>query len=372
MSIKVNVMVGRKPPFDITSSIWKNVVYSGVSPRYPILSPQPFEMNSHEISYSDMSYTDYICQERNETARTYSGRAGEPTGPFTDVNNLKQLSMNAFLDHCASVRVNLLDMYRTRLQTANMVVSKMMTLYNAYSNLRKGNFKQFKRTLGITGKRPTQGWDNIPKLWLEYSYGWAPLISDVYTMLNKTFEVPSMYVRRVYRYQSDHFSRTGTNGTNQGDGINTAYWSHQFRGVTSGYVTVNQPALQAIAQYGITNPALVAWEAIPFSFVADWFVPIGDYIDKMGSTAGLLFKECSTTCTVTTKGSASYDVYTWGPCGNGKAYYRHGFSDFTYRYKKRFVETPTYSFGNISSPLDQSITRYSYALSLLSSIFGRR
>lgn len=33
--------------------------------------------------------------------------------------------------------------------------------------------------------------------------------------------------------------------------------------------------------YGWSNPAAVLWEATPFSFVADWFYPIGDYLQAL-------------------------------------------------------------------------------------------
>lgn len=48
---------------------------------------------------------------------------------------------------------------------------------------------------------------------------------------------------------------------------------------------------------GFTNPAAVLWEATPFSFVVDWFLPIGDYLKTLdGSTLnGLLL--CKDFCT---------------------------------------------------------------------------
>lgn len=35
------------------------------------------------------------------------------------------------------------------------------------------------------------------------------------------------------------------------------------------------------ALYGFDKPLGVAWEATPFSFVADWFFPIGDYLKNL-------------------------------------------------------------------------------------------
>jgi hypothetical protein len=32
---------------------------------------------------------------------------------------------------------------------------------------------------------------------------------------------------------------------------------------------------------GLYDPAGLAWELLPFSFVADWFVPIGNYLENL-------------------------------------------------------------------------------------------
>jgi hypothetical protein len=33
---------------------------------------------------------------------------------------------------------------------------------------------------------------------------------------------------------------------------------------------------------GLVNPAEIAWEVVPYSFVVDWFLPIGSYISAWG------------------------------------------------------------------------------------------
>lgn len=37
----------------------------------------------------------------------------------------------------------------------------------------------------------------------------------------------------------------------------------------------------SLSRLGLTNPALLAWELVPFSFVADWFVNIGDCLQSL-------------------------------------------------------------------------------------------
>jgi hypothetical protein len=53
--------------------------------------------------------------------------------------------------------------------------------------------------------------------------------------------------------------------------------------------------LNSWGSFGLLNPAAVAWELLPFSFVVDWFLPVGRYLegldvpmrfDHLGGTIG--------------------------------------------------------------------------------------
>jgi hypothetical protein len=44
--------------------------------------------------------------------------------------------------------------------------------------------------------------------------------------------------------------------------------------------------LQTLQQLGITNPVGLIWELIPYSFIVDWFVPIGDYLSSLDRFLG--------------------------------------------------------------------------------------
>jgi len=60
-------------------------------------------------------------------------------------------------------------------------------------------------------------------------------------------------------------------------------------------VSVSNPQLYLAAQLGLINPASWVWEAIPFSFVVDWFGTIGEYLSSFSDFAGLLIEDPQTT-----------------------------------------------------------------------------
>lgn len=46
---------------------------------------------------------------------------------------------------------------------------------------------------------------------------------------------------------------------------------------------------------GLVNPAAVAWELVPFSFVVDWFTNFGGYLDGFTDLVGLSYTDAYTT-----------------------------------------------------------------------------
>jgi hypothetical protein len=52
-------------------------------------------------------------------------------------------------------------------------------------------------------------------------------------------------------------------------------------------VTVNSTMLRDFAQLGFSNPLNLAWELVPYSFVADWFIPIGAHLSNLDAYQGL-------------------------------------------------------------------------------------
>jgi hypothetical protein len=52
-------------------------------------------------------------------------------------------------------------------------------------------------------------------------------------------------------------------------------------------VRIDNPALATAQAVGLTNPALVAWELVPYSFVIDWFLPIGNWLTAIAPLVGI-------------------------------------------------------------------------------------
>lgn len=217
-------------------------------------------------------------------------------------------------------------------KTAAHLAKTAERLTTAYRQLRKGHLGDFARSLGITVRADkVRAYRNrrirlkrsgldleqfAASTWLEYSYGWKPLLKDFYDQAKNLAEILTerQNVIRVARAHA-RTQRVYTENITRSDKL----WSNLKRVVVTNSVTyivryrIPNGANTVGNVFGLQNPLLVAWELIPFSFVADWFLPVGDFLNQISAYDGLefaggvkTFKRNSEITCKTTLGSGDY------------------------------------------------------------------
>lgn len=173
-----------------------------------------------------------------------------------------------------------------------MITARTRSLTKGYKHLRRGEFKAFLRTFNIRPKprHRRKTWSR-PKdasaLWIEYWFGWAPTVSDVYDSIgvlqnpvtDKRVEASS---GRNVLFTSNKSSR---------DVIHKLKSAGFCIAKIGGKVVVSNPNLYQANQLGLVNPALIAWNIAPFSWFVDWFVNVGEFLGGFSDTFGLKFKD---------------------------------------------------------------------------------
>lgn len=116
--------------------------------------------------------------------------------------------------------------------------------------------------------------------WLLYSYGVKPLAEDIYNGMD--------VLQRPLPSRKFRGSGSG-NATNSYTvpGDSSVSESYSVRVSYSAEVSVENPNLWLANKMGLINPAQWALEAIPFSFVVDWFSNLSDVVNSMTDLAGL-------------------------------------------------------------------------------------
>jgi len=180
-------------------------------------------------------------------------------------------------------------------QSLRTIAEGATQIYEAYRNVRKGRFKQAKR---ILTKRITVWHPHIDdsiqrfvkysvpaarrensirihkdaaKNWLALQYGWLPLLNDV-------FDAAESLANHLYAPL--HYQRSASFEYSQHDILVSGQIKYTRKNnYKTRYTAYYSETASWAKQSGLQNPENLAWELLPWSFVADWFIPVGDYLE---------------------------------------------------------------------------------------------
>jgi len=197
---------------------------------------------------------------------------------------------------------NLAESLATLDQTLGMLAGSVIRLSRAIHYARRG---QWKRSADVVfGSKGSPNYvprtfgeysAGVSQHWLEYIYGWKPLIQDIMFLLELAKQQnrdKNKFITVTRRLEEpEPLPKKVTSGAG------TCYMSGER---TNGVFvrcdcTLSSPALFLLDQLGLVNPLLLGWELIPYSFLIDWILPIGHVLQALTASFGVSFKGMSTT-----------------------------------------------------------------------------
>jgi len=174
-------------------------------------------------------------------------------------------------------------------QTLKMVGDAAIKIARAGWHLRKGDFISAAKSLAQDATRAPR----IPRVskratlanrWLELQYGWLPLLNDVEDGAKALAHHLNVPMRSTYRVKVE---RTIEGWVQPQLPLDVGVFDHHFhKKVLVAKVSEYDNSVPALL--GLKDPELVAWELLPFSFVADWFLPIGQYLEARALASKLV------------------------------------------------------------------------------------
>jgi len=133
--------------------------------------------------------------------------------------------------------------------------------------------------------------------WLEYRYGWVPLIGDCNTIIKDAHKIRERTKKRVLVARAGSSSSNVSSDTwrpGPDDGLSTSgSYSHSItRRASAGvrYEVILPDVSSSAARFAGTSASdlpSTLWEIIPYSFVVDWFVNVGDWIRAVVPVPGI-------------------------------------------------------------------------------------
>lgn len=215
--------------------------------------------------------------------------------------------------------------------------------------------KRAKKTLAHYARNWRNVSANLGDAWLEFHFGWEPLVKDIDTCLQ-------LMSKPLTGVKVDIHSRTLLWKYN---------WSYQranpfsltrsradvkVRANCTCTVDIDSPSRTYQSILGLNNPGLIAYSLIPFSWMFDWVNYLGSYISQFSDLSGYAVTNASHNWKVTSLGNGSYEY----PRGNLAA--ANGFGGV---YFERATGIPSVTLTWRPLPSRLSVSRGLTAASLL-------
>lgn len=213
-------------------------------------------------------------------------------------------AVTKFLLQLKDSKFNGVQAYAEADQVYRMVSKFAETTAKALVHLRRGRLKAAAGVVGLTVSerqatryrrqyRDLKGPADIDKMLangvLAIQYGVRPLINDVigaaelYAQKRCSEVINQTRSSGSYEF-SDDWSFSDASGLKQ-----TARYVVRAQVTYASTFGKGSEVLHTAKQLGITNPLLIAWELMPWSFVIDWVLPVGNYLSSIDATLGLNF-----------------------------------------------------------------------------------
>lgn len=366
---------------------------SGTTRRKPKgwMTPTSYRFEKFNIDYQRGVCINAPFGDDSSTGQVYSGGVGiSGAGRFNGNDHFDEalLYANAKVDpglvnralikarnNLKSTNINVGIAWAERSRTARLVGDTASNIGKAFNQLKRGNVRRAMRQLGIDSRKDEPRGNSVPKKWLELQYGWKPLLSDVFGACEELSKSPKHDWRVTAKgriQQTDVY----TAKQNLVDGVVFDGWNVTARLQRSAYVRIDalpeNEALISLASIGVTNPLLVAWELVPYSFVVDWLVPVGGWLESLDAMLG--YGSAYTSSSFLAR--ANWDDNFSQRIKKSSA--EDGYQECRFTGSKRMIYldrsvstgVPLPSFPGIKDPF--SFGHMANGLALLSQAFGRR
>lgn len=254
----------------------------------------------------------FAYEQRIGTA-PFGNAPGGSTVPTSVTNRAIKKLQGKTGPESANIAQDLLQMS----QLTNLIGDTAVRLADSMRALKHGNIAKAVQTLWHTDVKPRYKKNKYPSPtnsiadnWLALQYGWKPLLQDIRGLMDSIarLQLGSVVVytaRSTAHHEENRVSYMSLGVANSPRiGTQTETFVADVRYGIRYQIDNHLKAF--LAQTGFTNPINLAWEVLPYSFVVDWFIPIGPYLEQFSAWDGLVFNDGWKS--VTTKLSTTWNV----------------------------------------------------------------
>lgn len=282
---------GSNLPFDYVYALERSqhrvrVFRQGVRRKKPIdLAPSNFLLDrTNHTCTGTVKVLFPLYNQHQSYTNSLVEAFGAPVYAYEDLGYKARAEIKALLK-LKNQSVNLGVAFAERSRTAALVGDSARAIAESVVAFRRGNFR---KAFAFLKAKPLRS-QKVTQQWLALQYGWTPLMLDVLGSAKALAE------RALVDYDVRVASQIG--GTrNSSQIIDRANFRFEetTKGLCSYRVALNYSPLPSLirkfSSLGLTNPAEILWELVPFSFVVDWFTPVGSWLSSLDAAAGWSYK----------------------------------------------------------------------------------
>lgn len=173
-------------------------------------------------------------------------------------------------------------------KTMQMVYQNLTTIGGALRDCKRGDLRAARKLLGMTSVKQSHAANqrfqllSLANRWLELQYGWKPLIRDVYSgmVAFALINDPPRHWELKVKHNKPYAKGT------EYDSANKVRRKCKAKAMSTMHYTFTE-RLDTPRSLGLHDPEAIAWEVMPWSFVIDWFIPIGSYLQQLNTVPRL-------------------------------------------------------------------------------------
>lgn len=275
-----------------------NYMFSGLTAVTTSSGPKPKTLVIHDQFFRKLAWVDqdrvevsrgiYLGKPETQATHNYAhsymnalfggfyadARKGEANWASLEARSLEKLLEKMRGDH-ANVAVDFAERHQTIDMIRKSLRLKKLVAEFVEGTIQSRTYKRYTRQ-----KRFKRRADYVSGKWLEYRYGWQPLIGSIYDLaeqLHKRRVAAPVWVKARSGTVQEMRDQRGKLNAPGSDPLVWGLIKGSYRVERCAYY--NRPG-DSISDFTSLNPLAIAWELVPFSFIADWFVGVGQCLEN--------------------------------------------------------------------------------------------